>query len=459
VDFSVIILAAGRGTRMKTALPKVLHPVAGWPMIYRAVRAAKDAGANEVRVVVGYGESLVRNVVEPLGATCFKQHDQLGTADAVRSAQIENLDGWVVIMNGDHPLITSADLESLLQKVKATNHQLVVVSSIIKDPKDFGRIVRHKGQLRAIVEAKDASADTLKINEINAGLYIVHSSVLKTYLPKIKNHNAKGEFYLTDLIELSIQGGESVDALVAPKHVAFGVNSQAELARATRLLFRQKARELMDEGVVILDPATTYIESSVRVGPGTVLYPGVFLKGSTQIGPFCVLEPNVFINNSVVGESVQIRAGSYLEQAKVQNRCAVGPYARLRPDAELGEEVQIGNFVEIKKAKLGKGTKAAHLTYLGDAEIGENTNIGCGTITCNYAADRKKYKTTIGSNVFVGSDTQFIAPVTIGDNAVIGSGSTITKDVPAKALAVARGRQVVKENYVTDKNDTAEKEM
>ena len=447
-NFSVIIMAAGRGTRMATALPKVLHPAAGWPMIYRAVQAAKASGAREVRVIVGFGENLVRNVVEPLGATCFKQEQQLGTADAVRSANIDDLDGWVIIMNGDHPLITEKDFEAILAEIEKNDLNLAVVSSVVKNPQDLGRIVRHHGQLKAIVEAKDASAETLKINEVNSGLYVVEAELLKKYLPQIKNNNSKKEYYLTDLISLAIEGGESVGVVQGPRHVAFGVNTQRELARATKVLFQRKARELMDQGVIILDPSRTYIESTVQVGAGSVIYPGVFLKGLTKIGAFCVLESNCFINNSVLGESVQVRAGSYFDQAKLENKCTVGPYAHLRPGSELGEGVQIGNFVELKKAKMGAGSKAAHLTYLGDAEIGKNTNIGCGTITCNYAVDRKKYKTKIGDNVFVGSDSQFIAPVTVGDNAVIGSGSTITKDVPANALGVARAKQFVKENYV-----------
>ena len=235
--------------------------------------------------------------------------------------------------------------------------------------------------------------------------------------------------------------------------MAFGVNTQAELAQATKKVMREKMKQLLADGVIVIDPANTYVEPFVQVGPGSVLYPGCFLKGHTVIEAFCVIEPNVFMVDSRVGQSAQVRAGSYLEKAIVGNKSTVGPYARLRPGSILAEEVHIGNFVELKNTQMGARSKAGHLTYLGDAEIGEDTNIGCGTITCNYAVDKKKYKTKIGKNVFVGSDTQFVAPIEIGDNAVIGSGSTITKSVPDHALAVARGKQFIKEGY-TKKGDS-----
>jgi bifunctional UDP-N-acetylglucosamine pyrophosphorylase/glucosamine-1-phosphate N-acetyltransferase len=266
-------------------------------------------------------------------------------------------------------------------------------------------------------------------------------------LPQIQNNNSKKEFYLTDLISLCIQDKKKVQPIKANAKVAVGVNTQLELAKATRLIFKRKALKLLEDGVLMIDPRTTYVEESVEIGAGSVLYPNVFVRGRTRIGSFTVIESNTFISDSDIGDSVQIRGGSYFEGAKVHNKASVGPYARLRPETEIGEEAHVGNFVEMKKVKFGKKSKAGHLTYLGDADVGEEVNVGCGTITCNYAADKKKYKTKIGNRVFVGSDTQFIAPVEIGDDAIIGSGSTITKDVPAKALAVARGRQIIKENY------------
>jgi bifunctional UDP-N-acetylglucosamine pyrophosphorylase/glucosamine-1-phosphate N-acetyltransferase len=446
-SFSVIILAAGRGVRMKSSLPKVLHPVAGTPMILRILEQARAAGAGEIRVVVGFGENLVRQVVEPFGGICFKQADQKGTADAVLAAQPGNLEGPVLIMNGDHPLIEIPDIKRIIEDYHNSQGGINLVTVKLKHPGSYGRIVRSQGAVKAIVEAKDAAKDTLKIKEINTGIYVLDAELLNTILPQISNANAQKEFYLTDMISIAIENGVRVNTVTLKPHVAVGVNSQEELAKATQQIFLRKAKALMAEGVLMLDPKTTYIEDSVQVGPSSVIYPGVYLKGKTQIGSFCVIEPHSFLNGVTCEDSVQIKAGCYLEDCIIRNKAVIGPYARLRPETEIGADARVGNFVEMKKVKFGAGAKAGHLTYLGDAEIGENTNIGCGTITCNYAADKKKYKTKIGKNVFVGSDSQFVAPVTVGDDAVIGSGSTITKDVPAKSLAVARAKQFIKENY------------
>lgn len=432
---------------MKSPLPKVLHPIAGEPMIRRAVLAAKQAGAHEIRVVVGNGASLVRKVVEPLGAFCFEQAEQRGTAHAVLSAEPKSLKGIVVILNGDHPLIESTDIQKMVGAYNQGANSLVVVSAVLKQPGSFGRIVRNQGQLYSIVEAKDGGPDTKNIREINTGIYLARAEVFAEFLPQIKNQNVQKEFYLTDIVALVREAKKGVEAIQFPAHVAFGVNTQEELMRAGRIVFRRNASRLMENGVIIVDAATTYIESDVEVGEGSVIYPGSFLKSGTRIGKFCVIEPHSFVNASTLGEAVQIRQGSYLERVKVAARCEIGPYARLRPETEIGEGAKVGNFVEMKKVKFGAGAKASHLTYLGDAVIGEDTNIGCGTITCNYAVDKQKYVTRIGKNVFVGSDSQFVAPVEVGDNAVIGSGSTITKNVPSGALAVSRGRQTNIENY------------
>lgn len=448
---TAVVLAGGQGTRMKSPLPKVLHPVAGRPMIQWVVDALKPCEFDEIRVVVGVGEKLVRPLLEPQGITCCKQEQQLGTADAVRAAGAEQLEGLVLIVNGDHPLINSGHIKSFITEFHQSNADLAVITAELPNPGHFGRVVRHYDQLKAIVEAKDASQETLKINEVNTGIYLVKSSLLKKFIPQMQSSNAQSEFYLTDIVSHSVEAGKKAIAIKAPSEVSFGVNTQKELSLATKILFRKKVHQLMDDGVMVIDPHTTYIEPTVQVDAGSVLYPGVFLKGSTTIGAFCVIEPNAFILDSRIEQGAQIRAGSYLEQAHVKAKAVIGPYGRLRPGTEIGEEAQIGNFVELKKAKFGARSKAAHLSYIGDAEVGEDTNIGCGTITCNYAADRKKYRTKIGSKAFIGSDTQFIAPVEIGDGAVIGSGSTITKDVPANALAVARGKQIIKENYNKEK--------
>lgn len=447
-NWTVIILAAGQGKRMKSPLPKVLHPVAGLPLIHHVIQTCREAELRDIRLVGGHGLPLVRKVVEPLGVQIFVQDQPRGTGDAVRSAHPESLVGNVLILNGDHPLVQSDDLKMFIREFEEAKLDLMLVTTKLKDPKAFGRVVRSGGQIRAIVEAKDASLETLKINEVNTGIYLCRADVLQDELPKINSNNAQGEYYLTDLISLCIEGEYKVGTCEGPTRVSFGVNNQNELTQATSKMFAEKARVLMEEGVIIVDAKTAYIERFVEIGAGSVLYPNVMIRGQSKIGAFTAVEPNCYIVDSLVGDSVQIRANTYLEKVKIAHRASVGPFARLRPETEIGEEAHVGNFVEMKKTKFGAKSKAGHLTYLGDAEIGTEVNIGCGTITCNYAADKQKYKTKIGDRVFVGSDTQFVAPITVGADAVIGSGSTITKDVPAKALAVARSKQFIKENYV-----------
>jgi bifunctional UDP-N-acetylglucosamine pyrophosphorylase / glucosamine-1-phosphate N-acetyltransferase len=441
-NFTTIVLAGGMGTRMKSPLPKVLHPVAGLPMIFRIVSECKKAGAENIRVVLGHGSSLVQQVIEPLGVQIFQQKEQLGTADAVKAAEVNSIEGLVVIVNGDHPLLTSEDLHSCINSFDKNNLDLAVVSVNLKSPNQFGRIVRSQGVLKSIVEAKDANLEILKIEEINTGIYITHARHLAALLPKIKNENSKSEFYLTDIVELALGAQLKVDALISEnENLAHGVNSQSELAGATQKAFSRKAEKVMNEGVILLNPATTYIEDTVLIGAGAVIYPGVFLRGKTAIGPYSVIEPNVFVSDSIIEDGVQVKLGSHLERVVVKSKAQIGPYARLRPDTVIGASAKVGNFVEMKKVNFGAGSKASHLSYLGDADVGVDVNIGCGTITCNYAADEKKYKTIIKDRVFVGSDSQLVAPVIIHEDSIIASGSTITKDVPAGALAIARGRQ------------------
>lgn len=456
-NFSVIILAAGKGTRMASPLPKVLHPVAGKAMVHRVIDSVKEAGAKEIRVVIGHGGALVQQVVEPLGAVVHKQVSQNGTADAVKSAVPGTLEGTVMVLNGDHPLITKGDIETLLQQHEDSDSSISVVSCELNRPGSFGRIVRHKGELRAIVEAKDASADTLSIREVNTGLYILDADVLNQLLPMIENNNAQGEYYFTDIISIAQEHNIKVDAIKSKKTVAFGVNNQRQLSKATQYVYKRKVNSLLDQGVMVIDPDNTYIDDSVQIGAASVIYPGVHIIGESKIGSYCVIEPNCFVSSSQLDDSVQIKMGSHLEETQILAKAVVGPYARLRPQTTIGKEAKVGNFVEMKKVKFGDGAKASHLTYLGDAEIGEGTNIGCGTITCNYAVDKKKYKTVIGKNTFVGSDTQFVAPINVGDDAVVASGSTVTKDVPSGALAVARGKQRNIENYNVKKNKAEEK--
>lgn len=448
MEFTAIILAGGQGTRMKSPLPKVLHPVAGQPMISRVVQTCRQAGITQVRVVVGHGQNLVRSVLEPLNVTSHVQEQQLGTANAVQSAHLESLESDVIIMNGDHPLITEHDLRNFISDFREQKLDLAVVTVELDQPGEFGRIVRQDGRLVSIVEAKDASRETLKIKEVNTGIYVARAEVLQKYIPRIQNNNSKKEFYLTDLVDLALGDNLKVQAILCGNaDVAHGVNNQIELAEASKKVFQLKSRRLMEAGVIFIDATASYVEEGVIIGAGSVIYPGAFIRGKTAIGAFTVIEPNCFISDSIIGDSAHLKAGSYIEQAIVKNKASIGPYARLRPDTTIGEDAHVGNFVEMKKVNFGNRSKAGHLTYLGDAEVGEDVNIGCGTITCNYAADRKKYKTVIGDRVFVGSDTQLVAPVVVESDSLIASGTTVTKNVPSGSLALSRAPQINKEGY------------
>ena len=450
---SAVVLAAGKGTRMKSPLPKVLHPVAGMPMLSYPLGALRALGVMDVRVVVGHGKDLVQNFVHSLGYACFEQTEQKGTGHAVMAADYQSLEGEVLIVNGDHPLLTAEDLKNFIERFRREKAALALMSCELSQPGSYGRIVRQGEQLRAIVEAKDASHETLAIREINSGIYLVKADVLRKYLPRLEPSNEQGELYLTDIVQMAVEDNLRVQAYLSDPRVCFGVNDQRALATATQSLMRSKCQQLLEQGVVLIDPQTTYIEPSVKVGAGTVIHPGVYLRGLTEIGSLCVVEMGCMLRDSKIADNVLLHAYSVIEESQVERDSQIGPFARLRPETAIGKSCKVGNFVELKKTRMGDGSKASHLSYLGDADLGRNVNIGCGTITCNYAVDRKKYKTTIEDDVFVGSDSQFIAPVHIGRAAVIGSGSVISKDVPDYALAVARAKQVTKENYVKKESE------
>lgn len=447
---SLIILAAGKGTRMKSNLPKVLHPVAGLPILYRTLTQAKAMGIKDIRIVLGHGHQLVQPLVNNFKATSYIQKEQKGTADAVCSADLNSAQDNIIILNGDHPFIRKKELNFLIREHNNKGSEFSVITSLVKNPGDRGRVIYFENKIKTIVEAADASAETLKIKEVNTGIYIVKKDLLQKFLPKLQARSTSKELYFTDILSLAVEADHKVCCLRASTDLAFGVNSQSDLAVATSMAFANKNKLLMDKGVVILNPLSTFIEESVEIGPGTVVYPGVHLKGKTAIGCFCVLEPNVFINSSCLENSVQIKMGSYIESSVIKEKSIIGPYAHLRAESHIGKSVKIGNFVETKKAIIADGVKAAHLSYLGDVEIGENSNIGCGVVTCNYTLNKTKEKTIIGKEVFVGSNTQLIAPVELEDGSCTAAGSVINKKVPKKALAVARAKQINKENFKKD---------
>ena len=457
---TAIVLSAGKGSRMQCSLPKSLHPVAGQPILVRILTALKRANVIEIRVVINEEHSqLIQPITEAFKAQSYFQNEKKGTAAAVSSAGLDQLKSHILIVNGDHPLISSSDLENMIKLFREESADLCVGTCVKKNPGHYGRIIRQRGKITAIAEKESLTHESEKINEVNTGIYLVKADCLKSFLLQVKNDNPKEEYCLTDIVSFCISKEKKVLSFSVSDDSAFGVNSQSELAFATKKIFTRKLNHLMAHGVIIIDPLNTYIEDSVQIGQGSVIYPGVYLKGRTSVGSFCAIEPHSFVADSVIHKLVLIRAGSYLESVEVGMQSVIGPYARLRPETKIGENCRVGNFVEMKKTLFGSGSKASHLSYLGDAEVGEDVNIGCGTVTCNLNMDGKKYNTQIGDKVFIGSGTQMVAPVKLGDCSATGAGSVITKDVPSQALALERSPQKNLENYFLRKRrETDQKE-
>ncbi len=440
---TVVVCSAGQGMRMGSGLPKSLHPVAGKPMLARILQSLKRAGLDQIRVVANKNhDRLVRPLVEAFKADIYFQREQKGTAMAILSAELKTCSGDVLILNGDHPLVTSQDLKKIIQQFYETQADVCIGSFRTENPKEYGRVIRRKGKVIAVVEHNALTPESKKVKEVNTGIYLIKKDWLNTCLPQINNQNSSQEYILTDIISVSAQNNKEIISVEVSEDSALGVNSQKDLALVTKKLFTRKLNHLMREGVIIIDPFNVYIEEDVQVGQGSVIYPGVYLKGYTQIGAFCAVEPHCFIADSVIGHSVLIRCGSYLESVEVGTQSVVGPYARLRPGTKIGDQCRVGNFVEMKKTHFGSRSQAGHFSYLGDAQVGEDVNIGCGTVTCNLNIDGKKYTTSIGHQVFVGSGTQLVAPVELADGSSTGAGSVITKNVPSEMLALSRVPQV-----------------
>ena len=446
-----VVLSAGMGRRLKSSLPKSLHPVAGRPILARILQSLKRVGLDNVRVVSRKEyDHLIRPVAKAFKAEVFFQPEgKKGTAKAVESADLRNVKGNVLIMNGDHPFLEVKDLKNIIQTFTAEKADLCLGVIHKEKPGDYGRIIRQKQKITAIVEKDSLSHESEKISEVNAGLYLVKADLLNKLLPQIDCQNSKEEYCFTDIVSLCVKEHKNITSCTVSENTAFGVNTQQELALAGRKVFSAKLNQLMSEGVIIIDPLSTYVEEAVQVGKGSVIYPGVYLKGRTVIGPFCAVEPHSFISDSLIHEFVLVRAGSYLEAVEVEASAQVGPYARLRPGVKIGKKAKVGNFVEMKKTHFGAGSKAGHFSYLGDTEVGENVNIGCGVVTANLDLNGKKNKTIIKNNVFVGSGAQLVAPVSLGEESAVGAGSVITQDVPKKTLALGRAEQKNKTDYFT----------
>ena len=445
-----VILAAGKGTRMKSDLVKVMHPLGERPMLCWSITAARATGAGRIVLVVGHQAETIRSHFGTAPDLAFaEQTEQLGTGHAVACAQNAcSREGDVLILCGDVPLIRPATLQALHAYHTERNAVVTVMTTHLANPAGYGRIVKREGgRIVRIVEEKDATAEERELTEINAGIYCVRADFLFAAVASLKNDNAQGEYYLTDIIDTAHHANLTCLAFpVMDSQEVMGVNDRVQLAHAATVIRQRINEELMREGITIIDPATTYIEAGVTIGRDTIIYPNTHISGKTNIGSHCLIEPSVIIRDCTIGERVTLKAGSVLAESTIGDEAAIGPMAHLRPGSQLGTHVKIGNFVETKKIVMGEGSKASHLTYLGDAEIGSDVNIGCGTITCNYDGVNK-HKTTIGDGVFVGSDVQLVAPVTVGANSLIAAGTTVTKDVPPDSLAISRTPQVNKEGW------------
>jgi bifunctional UDP-N-acetylglucosamine pyrophosphorylase/glucosamine-1-phosphate N-acetyltransferase len=454
MDTHVVILAAGKGTRMKSALPKVLHRVAGQPLIDRVLACAAALRPRTTTVVVGHqSESLKAALAGHEGLTFVVQEPQLGTAHALLTAEqaLSGQKGLLVLLSGDVPLLTSDTLAKLVDCHRTSGASASLITALVDNPHGYGRIVRSGEQIARIVEEKDASPAEKTIREINSGIYVFSLEGLFDAVRGIATHNAQSEYYLPDLVAIYRQRGSVVETVtVSNADEIRGINSRVELAAVSRIVRDRKNAELMASGVTIEDPATAYVDEDVTIGPDTVLHPGVSLEGHTAIGAGCEIHMGARIIDSQIGDRVTILNHCVITSSKIADDASVGPFAHLRPDTDLRAKSKVGNFVELKKTVLGAGSKASHLTYLGNATIGEKVNIGAGTITCNYDGVTKS-QTVIEDGAFVGSDTQLVAPVTVGKGAYVGSGSTIRENVPPGALAVSAGKQRNLEGWVEKK--------
>ena len=443
---SVVILAAGKGTRMYSNLPKVLHTLAGKPMVQHVIDAATQVGARNVHLVYGHGGDLLKKTLAGSELNWVLQAEQLGTGHAMQQAAPFFADDEDVLMlYGDVPLISVETLDKLLKAKPEGGIGLLTV--VLDNPTGYGRIVRENGIVTGIVEQKDANAEQLKIQEINTGILVANGASFKRWLGQLNNNNAQGEYYITDIIAMAHAEGN----LIATVHPAResevdGVNNRLQLSRLERVYQTEQAERLLLEGVMLMDPARFDLRGELSHGIDVVIDTNVIIEGHVKLGDRVKIGAGCVLKNCVIGDDCEISPYSVFEDAVLESGCTVGPFARLRPGAELAEGAHVGNFVEIKKARLGKGSKAGHLSYLGDAEIGDNVNIGAGTITCNYDGVNKS-KTIIGNDVFVGSDTQLIAPVTVGNNVTIAAGTTVTRDVPDNGLLLSRVPQVHKPDW------------
>lgn len=450
-EVTALILAAGKGTRMKSNLPKVLHKVGGKAMVEQVIITVETLGITRKIAIIGFGGEEVKAYLGDR-VEYVTQAEQNGTGHAVQQAKplLTNTKGTILLLCGDTPLVKKETLEALLEEHRKNGAAASILTANMPDPTGYGRIIRNpSGQVVRIVEQKDGTADELAVHEVNTGMYAFESEALWPALVQIDSNNAQGELYITDVIGILVNEGKTVSAYMTEDHSeSLGINSRAQLAEAEAILRARKNKELMEAGVTIIDPLHTYVETSVQVGQDTILYPGTILEGTTVIGNDCVIGPDTRLSDVTVGDENTIHY-TYGHDCEIKNGADIGPYVHLRPNTVIGNNVHIGNFVEVKNSIVGDNTKFPHLSYIGDSDVGSGVNIGCGTITVNYDG-KIKHRTVIGDGAFVGCNSNLVAPVTVGEGSYVGAGSTITKDVPPKSLAVGRSKQIIKENWVTE---------
>lgn len=446
--FTSVILAAGMGTRMKSKMPKVLHKVCGKPLSKWVIDASEAAGADKVCAVVGHKAETVKEV---LGDVCefALQAEQKGTGHAVMQAidVIKNSKGEVVILNGDTPLITAETINKAIEYHKNNGNQATVITAILDDATGYGRIVRdNDGSVLKIVEQKDASKEEKKINEVNSGMYVFDAQSLVYALDKITPNNAQGEYYLTDTLEILLSAGKKIGGYaISDNDEIRGINDRVQLNEAENIMQKRINEYHMRNGVTMRNPESVYIEDGVEIGNDTEICQNVTIKSGTKIGSDCVIGSGSMLDRAVIHDGVDVLSSVILE-SEVDEGTHVGPFAYIRPNCHVGKEVKVGDFVELKNSNIDDGTKISHLTYIGDSDVGKRVNFGCGTVTCNYDG-KKKYRTTIGDDCFVGCNTNFVSPINVGDGVYIAAGSTITEDIPENSLSIARARQVNKEGW------------
>ena len=442
----IVILAAGKGTRMYSALPKVLHEIGGRTMLERVIDTAQSLSPQSINVVIGHGRKQVRERIVRNDVNWVEQTEQLGTGHAVKTA-LPHLpaEGRTLVLYGDVPLIDRTTLHNLLE---AAGNHVGLLTDVLDNPAGYGRIIRENGQVAAIVEEKDADAEQKAVKETNTGIFVLPNRFLPRWLDQLSSDNAQGEYYLTDVIALARRDGVSVHPVqVASSYLAAGVNNKVQLAGLERIFQYEQANTLLQAGLTLLDPERFDLRGCLKHGQDVVIDVNTVLEGHNEFGNNVRIGANCVIKNAIIGHGTVIEPFSHLENCRIGSNARIGPFARLRPDADLGDEVHIGNFVEVKNSRIGHGSKANHLTYLGDADVGSRSNIGAGSITCNYDGVHK-HKTVIGDEVRIGSGTMMVAPLTIGNRATTGAGSTLTKNCPAGELTLARVRQTTVPGWI-----------